>query len=66
MHHQRSHSCFLCACHFSQDAVPAGVELCGGGQMAISIEKSIDKLVEGDEEGAVFKSDLGELMVRPL
>lgn len=34
--------------------------------MAISIEKSIDKLVEGDEEGAVFKSDLGELMVRPL
>lgn len=51
---------------FSQGAVPAGVELCGGGEMASSIARSMDRLIDGDEEAAIFKSDLGELMVRPL
>lgn len=51
---------------FLQDAVPAGVELCGGGDMAASIGRSLGRLVDGDEGGAVFKPDLGELMVRPL
>ena len=34
--------------------------------MAVSIAKSIDRLVDGDEEAAVFRADLGELMIRPL
>lgn len=34
--------------------------------MAVSIAKSIDRLIDGDEEAAVFKAELGELMVRPL
>lgn len=59
--------CFLrLSLLFFQDAVPAGVELCGGGEMALSIANSIDRLIDGDEKAAVFKSDLGELMVRPL
>eukprot|EP00903_Cladosiphon_okamuranus_P012371 g11596.t1 len=51
--------------HF-EGAVPAGVELCGGDEMAHSIAASIDGLTAGDEDAAVFKSDLGELMLRPL
>eukprot|EP00904_Undaria_pinnatifida_P002795 jgi/Undpi1/12516/HiC_scaffold_6.g02185.m1 len=51
--------------HF-KDAVPAGADLCGGGDMAVSIARSVDRLIEGDERAAIFKSDLGELMVRPL
>ena len=34
--------------------------------MAVSIARSVDRLIEGDERAAIFKSDLGELMVRPL
>lgn len=34
--------------------------------MAASIAKSVDKLIDGDERGAVLKSDLGELFLRPL
>lgn len=48
-----------------QGAVPAGAELCGEG-MAESISASIDALLDGDASAAVFKRDIGELMVRPL
>eukprot|EP00752_Nemacystus_decipiens_P014976 g13334.t1 len=51
--------------HF-EESVPAGVELCGGDEMAISIAASVDGLTAGDESVAVFKRDLGELMLRPL
>ncbi|CAM9509280.1 unnamed protein product, partial [Scytosiphon promiscuus] len=51
--------------HFER-AVPAGVELCGGDDMARSISASIDALVAGDESAAVFKRNVGGLMIRPL
>ncbi|CAM9200218.1 unnamed protein product, partial [Laminaria digitata] len=51
--------------HF-EGAVPAGVELCGGGDMAASIYNSLARLVEGDEHAAIFNRDVGELMLRPL
>lgn len=51
---------------FAQEAVPAGAELCGGDEMAHSIAASIDALTAGDESAAVFKRDIGELMLRPL
>ncbi|CAM9270140.1 unnamed protein product [Ectocarpus sp. 6 AP-2014] len=51
--------------HF-EESVPAGVELCGGDEMAISIAASIDGLTAGDESVAVFNRDIGELMLRPL
>eukprot|EP00752_Nemacystus_decipiens_P007406 g6624.t1 len=51
--------------HF-EGAVPAGVDLCGGDEMAISIAASVDALNAGDASGAIFKRDLGELMLRPL
>lgn len=68
MHHQSSTFTMLPAfvVLIFQEAVPAGVELCGGGGMAVSIAKSIDRLIEGDEEAAVFKADLGDLLLRPL
>lgn len=34
--------------------------------MAESISASIDRLIDGDESAAIFKKDIGELMVRPL
>ena len=34
--------------------------------MAASISRSIARLVDGDEDAAVFKRDIGELMLRPL
>lgn len=49
-----------------QEAVPAGVELYGGDEMAFSIEASIDAMTAGDEPTAVFNRDIGELMLRPL
>lgn len=49
-----------------QDAVPAGVDLCGGELVARSVEASIDRLIAGDETAAVFKSDPGELKVRDV
>lgn len=49
-----------------QGAVPAGVELCGGFEMTMSISDSIDALIEGDESAAVFDRDAGKLMLRPL
>lgn len=49
----------------SQGAVPAGVELCGGDEMARSIHDSFERLKAGDESAAVFKKDVGELMIRP-
>lgn len=56
----------LAVSRFFQEAVPAGVDLCGGDEMAISLSASIDALTEGDESAAVFKRDGGELMLRPL
>ncbi|CAM9870915.1 unnamed protein product [Ectocarpus fasciculatus] len=50
--------------HFA-GAVPAGAELCGGDHMAKSIHDSFERLKAGDESAAVFKSNVGELMVRP-
>lgn len=47
-----------------QDAVPAGAELCGGNLVAESISASIGALIDGDETGAVFDRNVGELMVR--
>ena len=53
--------------HQTQDAVPAGTELCGGGLLASSISSSISALIAGDESAAVFKKgDVGEQMVRLL
>ena len=49
-----------------QEAVPAGAELCGGDEMAISIAASIDALTAGDESAAVFDRGIGELILRPL
>lgn len=49
-----------------QGAVPAGAELCGGDDMARSVSASVDALIGGDASAAVFKRDIGELMVRPL
>lgn len=49
-----------------KDAVGAGSELCGGGEMAVSIASSIDRLVDGDEAAAIFKQNPGELMVRHI
>lgn len=49
----------------SQDAVPAGEDLCGGGLMAPSITASLKRLIAGDEAAAVFKYDPGEIKVRP-
>lgn len=49
-----------------QGAVPAGVDLCGGDEMAISIAASVDALIAGDASAAIFNRDLGELMLRPL
>ncbi|CAM9338597.1 unnamed protein product [Ectocarpus sp. 8 AP-2014] len=46
-------------------AVPAGAELCGGMDMAMSIHDSLERLKAGDESAAIFKTDVGELMVRP-
>lgn len=54
----------VCCCVL-QGAIPAGVELCGEG-MAESISASIDALLGGDASAAVFKADIGEIMVRPL
>ncbi|CAM9889716.1 unnamed protein product, partial [Ectocarpus sp. 6 AP-2014] len=51
--------------HF-EEAVPAGAELCGGDEIAVSIAASIDALTAGDESAAVFKRDVGELVLRPL
>ena len=51
---------------FCQGAVPAGAELCGGGDMAASIDVSLARLVDGDEDAAIFKRDIGELLLRPL
>ena len=51
---------------FCQGAVPAGAELCGGGDMAASIDVSLSRLVDGDEDAAIFKRDIGELLLRPL
>ncbi|CAM9150528.1 unnamed protein product [Ectocarpus sp. 8 AP-2014] len=51
--------------HF-EEAVPAGAELCGGEEIAVSIAASIDALTAGDESAAVFKRDIGELVLRPL
>lgn len=48
-----------------QGAVAAGVELCGGDHMAKSIHDSFERLKAGDEGAAIFKRDIGELMVRP-
>lgn len=50
----------------TQEAIPAGAELCGGGEMAESISASIGALIDGDESAAIFKKDVGELMVRSL
>ncbi|CAN0096425.1 unnamed protein product [Ectocarpus sp. 4 AP-2014] len=50
--------------HFA-GAVLAGAELCGGEDMAKSIHDSFERLKAGDESAAIFKSDVGELMVRP-
>lgn len=50
----------------SQGAVPAGAELCGGDEMAKSIHDSFERLKAGDESAAIFKKDVGELMVRPI
>lgn len=58
--------CFLFFHFCFQEAVPAGAELCGGGDMALSIADTINKLRDGDEDAAVYKRDLGELMLRPL
>ena len=49
-----------------QDATAAGGELCGGGLLASSISSSISALIDGDETAAIFKKDVGELMVRPV
>lgn len=49
-----------------QGAVPAGVELCGGGEMAKSIAKSMQRLVDGDGSSPVFDKNVGELLLRPL
>lgn len=49
---------------YKQEAVPAGAELCGGGEMAESISSTIGALIEGDESAAIFKKNPGELMVR--
>ena len=46
--------------------MPAGAELCGGEEIAISIAGSVDALTAGDESGAVFDRGIGELMLRPL
>ncbi|CAM9971879.1 unnamed protein product, partial [Ascophyllum nodosum] len=51
--------------HFA-DATAAGGELCGGGLLASSISSSISALIDGDETAAIFKKDVGELMVRPV
>lgn len=51
---------------FFQEAVPAGAELCGGDEIAASIAASIDALTAGVESAAVFKRDIGELVLRPL
>eukprot|EP00752_Nemacystus_decipiens_P012197 g10813.t1 len=51
--------------HF-EEAVPAGVELCGGDDMAYSIASSVDGLTAGDERAAIFNRDIGELILRPL
>jgi len=50
----------------AQEAVPAGVELCGGDEPAISISASIDGLTAGDESAAVLDRGIGDLMLRPL
>ncbi|CAM9420198.1 unnamed protein product [Ectocarpus fasciculatus] len=50
--------------HFA-GAVPAGAELCGSTDMAQSIHDSFERLKVGDESAAIFKTDIGELMVRP-
>lgn len=34
--------------------------------MAASIHDTIGRLVDGDESAAVFKRDIGELILRPL
>ena len=34
--------------------------------MAVSIAKSIARLVDGEESAAVLKRDIGERMLRPL
>eukprot|EP00752_Nemacystus_decipiens_P004023 g3684.t2 len=47
----------------AQGAVTAGVELCGGDDMAKSIHDSLERLKNGDESAAIFKRDIGELMV---
>lgn len=52
--------------HCLQEAVPGGVELCGGSLLAESITTSIGDLVAGDESAAVFDKNIGELMLRPL
>lgn len=49
----------------SQGAVPAGVKLCGGDEMARSIHDSFQRLKAGDESAAIFNRDAGELMIRP-
>ncbi|CAM9706452.1 unnamed protein product, partial [Scytosiphon promiscuus] len=51
--------------HF-EEAVTGGVELCGGDDMAKSIHDSFERLKAGDESAAIFKKDIGELMVRPV
>lgn len=55
---------FTCCCP-AQGTVPEGTELCGGEDMAKSTHVSFERLKAGDESAAVFKSDVGELMVRP-
>ncbi|CAM9482619.1 unnamed protein product [Ectocarpus fasciculatus] len=50
--------------HF-RDSVPAGAELCGSQGMVDSIHESLERLKAGDTSAAVFKKDVGELMVRP-
>ena len=62
----RSVRCCSIGCLEFQGAVPAGVDLCGGDEMAYSIEASIDALTAGDESAAVFNRDIGELLLRPL
>ena len=51
---------------FRQGAVPAGAELCGGKDMAASIDESLSRLVDGDTHAAIFDRNIGELMLRPL
>lgn len=56
----------IISCTVLQEAVPAGVELCGGDAMAVSIAASIDALTAGDESAAVLNRGIGELMLRPF